>query len=559
MLVLAGCGGSSSGGDGSAAAQAPPPPEPPPLSAEKQRVFRFLNQATFGATDADADHLLALASEPDAYARWIDEQLAAEPSLQLAYVQASLPDPLPERFGMSLLNAQRQDIWFKNTLQGKDQLRQRVAWALSQIMVVSQSTLANYPFGLADYYDTLTRNAFGDFRKLLEDVSLHPMMGVYLSMLGNQKPNTARNIRPDENYARELMQLFTIGLVQLNPDGTVELDASNAPTPTYDQDVVEGFAHVFTGWKWACGAGSPASCGFGNTPPTQANQILPMQAFPEQHAPGAKELLAYPGARSSQPAGQSPQQDLDAALDNIFNHPNVGPFVGRALIQKLVTSNPSAEYVKRVSAVFDDDGTGKRGNLGAVVRAILLDAEARAAPSGATAGKLKEPLLRLTQVWRAFGGRAASGLYVSANPTRDFGEGPLTAPSVFNFFSPFYAPPGEIADQGLVAPELQIATEYQNTLIANIFYQQAFGRNSYSGGAGPDTIVIDVSAETPLAANPVAVVSAVGNKLLASQMSAPLRQQAEALVARAGTFNPAQRVAEAIWLVATSPEFATQR
>jgi uncharacterized protein (DUF1800 family) len=557
MLLLAGCGGS--GGDGGSAAQAPPPPEPPPLSAEKQRAFRFLNQATFGATEADADHLLGLASEPMAYARWIDEQLAKEPSLQLAYVQAALPDPLPARFDMSSLNAQRQDIWFQNTLWGQDQLRQRVAWALSQIMVVSQSTLENYPFGLADYYDTLARDAFGDFRKLLEDVTLHPMMGVYLSMLGNQKPNAARNIRPDENYARELMQLFTIGLVQLNPDGTVARDASNEPIPTYDQDVIEGFAHVFTGWKWACAAGSPASCTFGSARPTTASQVIPMQAFAEQHAPGLKALLAYPGARSSLPAGQSPEQDLDAALDNIFNHPNVGPFIGRALIQKLVTSNPSAEYVKRVSGVFNDDGTGKRGNLGAVVRAILLDEEARAAPSGATAGKLKEPLIRLTQVWRAFGGKAASGVYVSANPTRDFGEGPLTAPSVFNFFSPFYAPPGEIADQGLVAPELQIATEYQNTLIANFFYQQAFGRNSLSGVGNPDTIVIDVSAEAPLAANPVAVVSAVSNKLLASQMSAPLRQQAEALVARAGTFNPSQRVAEAIWIVATSPEFATQR
>ena len=333
-------------------------------------------------------------------------------------------------------------------MRGSDQLRQRVAWALSQILVTSQVSLANrYPFGLADYYDMLAHHAFGDFRQLIEEVTLHPMMGVYLSMLGNRKPNAELNIRPDENYARELMQLFTIGLVELNADGTPKLDAHNQPIPTYDQAVVEGFAHVFTGWHWACTFGSPGNCGFSNTRGTVPNQILPMQLFPEEHDTGAKRLLTYPNAvKSVIPAGQTAEQDLADALDNIFHHPNVGPFISRQLIQRLVTSNPSPAYVARVSAVFDDDGTGQRGNLGAVVRAILLDAEARAPASTADpdASKLKEPVLRLTQLWRAYDGRAANGRYFNINPSVDFGQGPLQAPSVFNFYSPFYAPPGEI-------------------------------------------------------------------------------------------------------------------
>jgi uncharacterized protein (DUF1800 family) len=426
-------------------------------------------------------------------------------------------------------------------------------------MVVSQTTLSNYPLGLADYYDVLVRDAFGDFRELLEDVTLHPMMGVYLSMLGNQKPDTTHNIRPDENYARELMQLFTIGLVQLNPDGTVKLDALGVPVPTYDQPVVEGFANVFTGWRWACAAGSPATCGFHNTPPTRANQILPMQAFAEQHADGGKRLLSYPGAaRTSLPAGQTPARDLDGALDNIFNHPNVGPFIARALVQKLVASNPSPAYIGRVSAVFDNDGAGKRGNLAAVVRAILLDDEARAAPSAPENGKIKEPLLRLTQLWRAYDAKAASGSYL-VNASSTFGQAPLNAGSVFNFFSPFYAPPGEISDRGLVAPELQIATEYQNTLIANYFYTQASSRNSRSGVSNPDNVVIDIEAEIPLALYPNVLVATVGETLLAGAMSSTLRQQAEAQVGRVSPGNAPQRVADAIWLVASSPEFAMQR
>jgi len=352
------------------------PTSTPNLRISKADAFRFLNQATFGATEDEAERLMALGDAVTAYERWIDGQMELPPSTQLEYVRAARPIPPPPGFDYSRLHFQRRDIWFQNSVRGSDQLRQRVAWALSQILVTSQISLANrYPLGLADYYDMLARHAFGNYRELIEEVTLHPVMGVYLSMLGNRKPNPELNIRPDENYARELMQLFTIGLVELNADGTPTLDANDQPIPTYDQAVVEGFAHVFTGWHWACTFGSPRPCNFNTTRGTVPNQILPMQLFPEEHDTGEKRLLTYPNAVNSViPAGQAAEQDLADALDNIFHHPNVGPFISRQLIQRLVTSNPSPAYVARTSAVFDDDGTGRRGNLGAVVRATQLQA-----------------------------------------------------------------------------------------------------------------------------------------------------------------------------------------
>ena len=551
--MLAACGG----GGGS------PPPPPPAPSITKAQAYSFLNQATFGATETEAQRLIGLGDSTNAYGRWIDEQLATPPTTQLGYVQAGLPNPIPTGFNIGSLNAQRQDIWFQNSVRSTDQLRQRVAWALSQTMVVSQVSLVNYPFGLADYYDMLARNAFGDFRRLVEDVTLHPMMGVYLSMLGNQKPNTALNIRPDENYARELMQLFTVGLVELNADGTVKLDAQQNPIPTYDQSIIEGFAHVYTGWKWACAQGSPANCSFTNTRATGANQILPMQAFPEQHDTGTKKILSYgAAARTTIPAGQPPAQDLRDALDNIVGHPNIAPFISKQLIQKLVTSNPSPQYVQRIAQVFENDGRGQRGNLGAVVKAVLLDTEARSAVTGAAtavAGKTKEPLLRLTQFWRAYGGAAQSGKFLNINAQGNFGQGPLTAASVFNFFSPSFAPPGEISNQNFVAPELQIASEYQNTLVTNYFYSQIFSRNSRSGVTNPDLVVIDIEPEIALAGNPPDLVARIADRLLAGQISTTLRAEAEANVGRVAATLPAQRVAEALWLIASSPEFAVQR
>ena len=255
---------------------------------DRAHAFRFLEQSTFGPTQADINRLVTFANTSDPYKKWIDEQMAVSPSLLLPVLQAKRasgiikPKPLQDA---------RQDAWLRTAVIGPDQLRQRVAFALSEIMVVSQrGPLFEMPLALASYYDMLSRNAFGNFRQLMEEVTLHPAMGKYLSMLGNRKPDAAHNIRPDENYARELLQLFTIGLVQLNPDGSVQTDTSGAPIATYDQSVVEGFANVFTGWNYA------KANSFATAKRTIATQTMPMKAYDEQHSLLAKRLLDYPGA-----------------------------------------------------------------------------------------------------------------------------------------------------------------------------------------------------------------------------------------------------------------------
>ena len=535
-LTLAGCGGGSSSAP---PGPPPPPPPPPPPTITKPDAFQFLNQATFGATEAEAQRLIGMG-----YEAWIDDQLTKPPSLQLPFLQA-----LPRPQFLFQLQPDRVDIWFRNVLHGEDQLRQRVAFALSEIMVVSQlGALNGTPYGLADYYDVLAEKAFGNYRDLIEEVTLHPSMGVYLSMLGNEKPNPALNIRPDENYARELMQLFSIGLVQLNNDGSVMLDAQNQPIPTYDQAVIEGFAHVYTGWTYA---GSPS---FQQARQTDSNQVIPMQLYPAFHDTGAKLVLNGEVI----PAGQTGNQDLQDALDNVFAHPNVGPFIAIRLIQRLTTSNPSPGYVNRVASVFNNDSTGVRGNLAAVVKAILMDPEARPAMPMEIDGKVKEPLLRLTQLWRSYNAVSNSGRYPLAAAYIILGQGPLQSPSVFNFFSPFYAPPGEIRDASLVAPELQIATEYLNTLVTNYLFYQCFALNQTNTNLQDDDVYIDFSEEMAVADDADALINLVAEKLLAGQISDTLRTEIAGMLALIPTEDAAIRAAETIYFIVSSPEFAYQ-
>ena len=531
--ALTACGGG--GGSGSPAGNNNPPP-PPPSGISKAEAYRFLDQASFGPTEADAQRVI-----DRGYAAWIDEQIALPASLQVPYMRTLTPP------GGALTPNDRLDAWFRNATRGPDQLRQRVAFALSEIMVVSdQSVLVNFPLGLAYYYDLLTQNAFGDFRELMETVTLNPSMGVYLSMLGNEKPDIARNIRPDENYARELMQLFTIGLVELNPDGTEKLDGQGQPIPTYTQEIIEGFAHVYTGWT------------FGGSFAFQLPSfdfMRPMQAYPAFHATGLKRVLR--GAVI--PGGQSPEKDLEDALDNIFSHPNVGPFIAQRLIERLTSSNPSPAYVQRVAARFDNNGSGVRGDLGAVVRAILLDAEARADPVTGSEGKLKEPLIRLVALWRAFDGKAASGRYLIDQPQVYFGQAPLRSPSVFNFFSPDYQPTGEIADAGLVAPEMGIVTEYSATNITNYLLFSIYLRNQATPGLVADDIYIDIAAEQQLSGTPMAMVDRIDEKFTGGRSSQAVKAQAVTMASRAPLNNPTLRVAEALFLIATSPEYAAMR
>lgn len=475
---------------------------------------------------------------------WVDRQLALPASLHLPRTQA---------LGNAVDRAARLDVWWTLALRSDDQLRQRVALALSEIFVVSDQTnqLGSMQHGLANYYDVLVRNAFGNYRQLLGEVTLSPVMGRWLSMLGNQKADPARGIRADENFAREIMQLFSIGLVQLNVDGSERRDGSGRPLPTYSQTDIENLARVFTGWTFE---------GSGAFDRPRANWIDPMMAFDEFHDRGAKTLLG--GVRIA--AGGSARSDLAVALDTLAAHPNVGPFIGYRLIQQLVTSNPSPAYVGRVAAAFNDNGRGQRGDLGAVVRAVLLDPEALAGdrpPAGF--GKVREPLLQVARLWRAFDARADNGRYLfttSQSSNEGIGQAALAAPSVFNFFMPFYAPPGLLRSSGLRGPEFQIVTESSTALLANFFDKAVFRGYRGVSGASADAILIDISAERALAMSDVpALLDRLDLLLMGGRMSAEMRDVLQARLSSLPAGDGTQRALEAIWLLMVAPQSVLQQ
>ena len=529
VFFLQACSGGSSG-PGLLPGMDPP--------ASEAQAARFLTRATFGPNPTEI-HKLAVIG----YTAWFDEQERATPSLERPTLSSLAAG------GHSVGQEQRLEQWWKNALTKPDQLRQRMAFALSEIFVVSDvaAALANDPIGLAEYYDILVRDGLGDYRTLLEDVTKSPAMGRYLSMLKNQKEDLANNIRPDENYAREILQLFSIGLVKLGADGTVQLDAFNQPIPTYDQSVVEGFARVFTGWNYA-------NAGNWDWPD---ESYLPMEPWEGYHEQGTKTLLDGVVC----PAGQTVQQDLTFALDLVAAHPNVGPFLGKQLIQRLVTSNPSPQYVARVAAVFADDGSGARGNLLAVAKAILTDPEAVSGPVDHpdTFGKLREPLLRVTALWRAFGATFPGNKYHYWYPDDQLGQAPLRAGSVFNFFTPAYAPPGEIHDAGLVAPEFQITTEQRITTSTNRFWECVF--EGYAGYAHPkeDTALLHINPQIALAGDPAALVENLNLLLMSGQMSQEMKDIVVSMVTDTDAAEPRQRVLEALYLIVTSPEFCVQK
>jgi len=506
------------------------------LPASDTDALRFLQRATFGPDDASLQRVQYLG-----YATWLQEQMELPPSFEEPWL-ASLAGN-----GTALSQRDRQEVWWRNAIRGRDQLRQRIALALSEIFVVSDrnDALADDVVGLASYYDMLSQHAFGSYRDLLEQVTLHPMMGVYLGMLRNRKPDPLRNIRPDENYAREVMQLFSIGLVELNQDGTSRLDGGGNEIATYTQADIEGLAHVFTGWNYA-GATSWSGASPNNLP------MAPNESF---HDRDQKVIVG--GAVFA--AGRDARPELDDALDVLSFHPNVAPFLSRQLIQRLVTSNPTPAYVARVAAVWADDGEGQRGNLGAVVRAILLDDEAMHGQlrAPATFGKLREGLLQQTAVWRLCHARAQNGLYAFSNPESSFGQAALRADTVFNFFRPDYVPQGELSTLSLAAPEFQVLD--QNTAIAsnNQLYRSTVTNWLGRTGAAAGDVLIDVGALTTLAADPEALIAFLDRWLLANAMPAALAQiLRDHMVA---VTDPRRRATECLWLVATSPQFAVQK
>ena len=547
--TLAGCGG------GGSSSTTPPPPPPPPISGMSVTdAARLLEQASFGPTPAEVARVAALGLDG-----YLKEQLAVPATgySGFSFVPHTAPatcsyDPtaptgaasLCARDNYSLFQVQRQ--LFKNALGGSDQLRQRVAFALSQIFVVSGTEIYE-AYGMAAYQNMLLNDAFGNYRQLLEDVTLSPVMGRYLDMANNDKGNAALGTSPNENYAREVMQLFSIGVNQLNSDGTLKLDVNNQPQGTYDQNVIEGFASIFTGWTWPPRPATPSAW------PNPINYEGVMVLFPNHHDNGTKLLLNGVVV----PAGQTPQADLKQALDLVFNHPNVGPFIGTRLIQHLVTSNPSPAYVARVATVFADNGNGVRGDLGAVVRAILADPEARGdAPSSATAGHLREPALFVASVMRGLGG-TSDGVFLRGQ-VGAMGQPLFTPPTVFNFYPPSY----KLAGTSTVAPEFFIDDAATALARANFVNQLILG-----GGAKPDPTVTGSTGTTVDLSTLLAAASTSANSLVdqlsTRLMHGSLSPAAHSAIVTAVTAVPAGdvlgQVRTATYLVASSPQFQVER
>jgi uncharacterized protein (DUF1800 family) len=451
----------------------------------------------------------------------------------------------------------REDAWFDAVLNGDDQLRQRVAFALSEILVVSwrDNSVRLRPQGLANYNDILVRNAFGNYRDLLQEVTLSPIMGHYLSMRRNEKANAAENILPDENYAREVMQLFSIGLDLLSADGTPQLDGNDRKIPAYTQQDILNFARVYTGWN------------YGDAPRLRSNrrtlqsELIPMTAFESFHDTDPKTLLLG----EQIPGGRSAGEDLNSALDNIFNHPNVAPFIGKQLILKLVTSNPSPEYIERVASVFADNGLGVRGDLGATVRAILMDPAAllghRDDPMAF--GKLKEPWLKFSAMWRAFDAvGAVPGRIRFTNTDLSLGQEHLRAPSVFNFFQPGFSKPGELRNLQLLSPEFQILGESKAINMHNELRTQALSGMARSSEitVAKNPIILDIEIEKKLAGDPQILVDHLIDKLIGAPINATTRTTIiDRTAQRALNDDGENRVEEAVYLLSISPEFAVQR
>jgi len=526
-----------------------PPPAPPPLPAgppSAADASRFLMQATFGPTP---EAIAAVQSQ--GYDAWITAQFAQPLVSHLAYLDALPPLPPDDDYPFWV---GRESFW-KQAIQGPDQLRQRVAFALSEIFVASAEDSDLFESESVNaYMDILNRNAFGSFRQLLEEVTLSPSMGVYLDMLSNDKENPETGQNPNENFAREILQLFSIGLYSLHPDGTLQLDSWGLPIDTYNQDTIKGFAQVFTGWTFANQDHSEEWRFYWPEPDWRH----PMQVWPEHHSPGSKRLLNG----VTLPAGQAAQTDLAAALDNIHQHPNAGPFFCRQLIQRLVTSNPSPPFVYRCAQAFANNGQGVRGDLKAVVRSILLDWEARSteARNQPGYGKLREPVLRFVALLRALRAQPpADGrfrYYWQSNAEWGLNQGPYQAPTVFNFFDPAYAQPGPIAGGGLVSPELQIINETSVFGSTNFLHPVIF--EGYTDDDDP--LTLDYSYFTSVAGNSTALLDRVNLIFYAGLLSAETRTIfAEALADPDFPADPRDRVSELLWLVSLSPEFMGQR
>ena len=516
--------------------QRPPGQEQRPSTPD---TVRFLEQSTFGPTRELIAHVRDVG-----FAGFLDEQfdapLSSYPTLPLYPTtrdNATCPAGstcVRDNYSMYPL----QNRFFVNALYGPDQLRQRVAFALHQILVVSGVEVTQ-PSWMAPYLQTLDRNAFGSFRQLLFDISLNPAMGNYLDIANNTRSN------PNENYAREILQLFSIGTIRLNLDGTTALDEDGLPIPTYTQATVDNFARVFTGWRFAT---APAT----GVP----NYIDPMTANNAQHDVAAKTLLNGVVLR----ANRTTLQDLNDAIDNIVDDANVGPFISKQLIQHLVTSNPSPAYVARVASVFNADDSGTRGNLKAVVRAILLDEEARGdVKSDPNYGRLRHPAQFIAGILRAFNARSADGSGLSdgyLNPQAvNMGMDVFRPPSVFSYFSPSGTVPGT---GGVRGPEFALYSTSTALRRANFVNTIVFSTIPVGANA-PTGTSLDLSPLTELASDPDALLDDLNELLLHGTMSTAMRTTIRQAVLAVRATNPLKRVRTAVYLIATSSQYQVER
>jgi uncharacterized protein (DUF1800 family) len=553
---------------------------------------RFLIQAAFGPdqdSDADADQIPENVEEVMAmgFEAWIDDQLVRPVGTLRPMVQWQNAQP----GSAEIYNDRKQNAWWGRamglpklrpdavTTQLPDPLRQRVGFALSQIFVISDrmERLGVEPEGMVHFYDILLQHSFGNFEDLLRDVSLHPCMGIYLSHLGNKKSDPVAKTFPDENYAREVMQLFSIGLWMLNNDGTRQLDGNDQPIPTYNNGNITELARVFTGLSFG-----QMSNGSNNTNFEQydGDFTSPMKGWDEFHDLGPKTLLlgGTTPLRVASPGntGTATMADVDALISNLFNHPNVGPFLGKQLIQRLVTSNPSAAYIGRVAAAFN---AAPRGDLGRTVKAVLMDPEARdpAMMADPTFGKLREPFLKTVNVARAFNASAPNGWYYLDAFMLDHVQEPMKAPSVFNFYLPSHTPPGPLADAGLVAPEFQIVNATSGATAPNYFWDHITGGFHRWGASADKNVTLNLTQEMLLNVPPAAVndpspsVAALDPDPLLRRLDlvltggtlAPesfqiIREALSRIGPGSGWEWPRDRLKLAIYLIVSSPEFAVQ-
>jgi len=556
LALVTACGG----GGGDSAGVSPTPTAPPPAPAYPDipptdgAAARFLTQASFGPTPAEIARVRQIG-----YKRWIDEQLdpAATPTtLMLPHLQQLVANGVLREE----LNPQhRRNYWLWQAATAQDQLRMRMGFALSQIFVVSDRETADSNqtlYRLSDYQDTLSRGAFGSYRELIKDVSLHPAMGYYLSHVNNRKADPARGTTPDENYGREVMQLFSIGLIERNRNYSPVPAAGGQTVPTYDEAVVSGMARAFTGWTYA----PNTEAQFGRN---ENFSIEPMRCYPRHHDDQPKTI--FKGIVVDK--GSDCVATMAAVMDALAAHANVAPFISRQLIQRFVTSNPSPAYVDRVAGTW----ISSNGNLGQVIRAVLLDVEARVPPTTADFGKAREPLVKVATLWRAFGARyvtPANGevrfRYSNAGDlSTPLSQESMRSPSVFNFFDPDFRLAAAGGAQGIFAPEFQILTEATYTSALNQHDSLVW---NYTGDAPTvNTVapILDVSQLVTLAtANDHAgMINQVDLLLFHGSLSSPTRQSMLKMLDQLGTARetPSGRARSLVLLALASPEFAVQR